>query len=174
MIGQVYLVTNDVDNKVYVGSTEALSGLSLQKRLRLHILASKYESNAGYNMKICQHIRALGEDHFNIQLLQESECIDNNELLSMETKWYNDFKNDTNYILLNERTPYTGLTKAEYLRQWRIDNNEKYKKQIKDLHEKNKDKYLAARREKIPCNGCGCLYSKNYIGKHRKKCAMVV
>lgn len=61
----VYKIVNDVDNKIYIGSTT----LSLSQRMTGH------RDNARTNKPklLSQHMRNIGIDHFKIQLLYDVE-----------------------------------------------------------------------------------------------------
>lgn len=167
------MVFNDVDDKIYVGSTERRSTRSLNKRFRLHKETARNISASGYNMLLCKHIREIGSEHFDIMLLEEIDNTYTKELRLLEDEWYSIFK-DTGKNVLNSRRPGTGLNKKEYFRQWKEDNREKYEEQVKRIYRENKDKYNENRRNKrskrVTCPNCNELYSGYHISKHKKKC----
>lgn len=64
-LGKIYLITNDINDKVYVGQTIC----SLKKRFTGHCCYSK--SDRSSNMYIKRAIHKYGKDKFHIQLLEE-------------------------------------------------------------------------------------------------------
>lgn len=76
-VGRVYIIRNDVNDLVYIGSTS----LSLNARLQNHKRASVDERNAS---KWNQAMRQIGVAHFSIDLLEEIEDITADELLDCE------------------------------------------------------------------------------------------
>jgi len=79
----VYKIANDVNDKLYVGSTT----LSLVRRWVCHIQEATLTSprRSSGTSPIHQAIRAFGEEHFSIHLLEE--CPDKQKMIAAERRW---------------------------------------------------------------------------------------
>lgn len=84
--GKIYLITNDINSKVYVGQTVQ----SLNKRFNGHCCYSK--SDKSQNMYIKGAIHKYGRDKFHIMLLEECPI----NLLNEREKYWIDFYNSYN------------------------------------------------------------------------------
>jgi len=62
-IYSIYKVTNNIDNKIYIGSTSK----TLVERFKEHL----YNATRNYTIKLHIHMRQLGFEHFNIELICE-------------------------------------------------------------------------------------------------------
>lgn len=89
-MGYIYKITNDINNKVYIGQTT----YSLEERWKHHIAdASRYP------YKIYRAINKYGIEHFQIQLIEECP---NEDLDKKEIYWigkYNSYENGYNSTL---------------------------------------------------------------------------
>ena len=78
LIGRVYIISNTVDDFIYVGSTT----LPLTKRFGDHI----YALNKGIRSNLYDHMRINGIQNYKI-ILQEYKAVDNlKELTELEQK----------------------------------------------------------------------------------------
>ena len=69
MIGRIYKIVNDINDKVYVGQTIR----TLVQRFQKHC---SYSDDVNHTMAIKKAIHKYGRDHFKIVLLEElSNCI---------------------------------------------------------------------------------------------------
>ena len=90
LIGRVYIISNIIDDKIYVGSTT----LPLTKRFGDHITAL----NKGIKSELYNHIRTNGIDKYKI-ILQEYKEVENiKELNTLEQKHIDKYNPE---ILLN-------------------------------------------------------------------------
>ena len=126
---KIYCILNTLDDDVYVGSTCQ----TLTQRMTKHRYNTKSRPDA---MKITQKMKEQGIEHFYMELLEEYPCNNKDELMKKEGEWINKI------ATVNEKI--MGRTKAEYAKQWR---------------EKNREQYLATRRE----------HRKNNIDKLREQ-----
>ena len=92
IIGRVYMITNTTDDMIYIGSTS----LTLVKRWGNHM----YEYNRNTQMKLIQHMRSIGIDKFEMELLELKVVNNIRELKDLEQKYINRYKPE---ILLNSR-----------------------------------------------------------------------
>ena len=89
MVGKIYIITNDINNKVYIGQTVR----SLHRRFICHCCN---DNGKGKNMYIKRAILKYGKEHFQINLLEEVEesLLDEREIYWI--KIYDSFHNGYN------------------------------------------------------------------------------
>ena len=88
MIGKLYLLTNKINGKQYVGKTYR----TLEARFKQHISESKTS-----NRPICRAIAKYGSDNFNLELLGEYDNLENEEELAIAK--FDSYKNGYNATL---------------------------------------------------------------------------
>lgn len=151
--GIIYSITNNVNNKKYVGQTIT----SLNKRWLAHIQESKTHSNRPlYNA-----IRKYGVDNFKIKILEECN---ENELESKEVYWIE--KLDT------YRNGYNATTGGESNKNVREDIKEKISNSMKEIDRSEEwtNNVSKALKDKITRGEkWGFLLSKNEGGKHHRR-----
>jgi ribosomal protein S15P/S13E len=72
-----YKITNSVTNDLYIGSTTQI----LYKRLYKH----KYDVDKGVRSRLCDLMRSVGKDKFNIEMLEEGVFCDADAVKARET-----------------------------------------------------------------------------------------
>lgn len=122
-LGKIYLITNDINSKVYVGQTIQ----SLKKRFNGHCCYSK--SDKSINMYIKRAIHKYGRDKFHISLLEECSIESMNErekywidFFDSYNKGYNLTKGgqDSNYFSLHRLEDTIDIKKFEqYILEFR-------------------------------------------------------
>jgi group I intron endonuclease len=127
--GKIYKLVNNVDDKIYIGSTCD----SLSKRKGKH--KAKYNSNPDY--PIYKHLHTIGWECVEIILIEVYPCINKDELLRQERKWIEDLKPE-----LNKQTP--ARTRKEISKAY----GEKNKEAINQKYQTNKEAICKERREK--------------------------
>ena len=92
-LGKIYLISNDINSKLYVGQTIQ----TLSKRFNGHCCYSK--TDRSNNMYIKRAIHKYGRDKFHIKLLEECpiEKLDEREIYWIA--YYDSFKNGYNLTL---------------------------------------------------------------------------
>ena len=95
MKGYIYIITNDINNKVYIGQT--INPLNV--RFREHINKSKHHRSKFYNA-----IQKYGEEHFRIRAIEECDAKLLNEKEKFYIKKHNSFHNGYNSTLGGEGT----------------------------------------------------------------------
>ena len=90
MKSSIYIITNDINDKVYVGKTMH----SIEKRFKEHCKDSKKERNE--KRPLYNAMNKYGIKHFKISLLEEcdSENAEEREIYWIE--YYNSYKNGYN------------------------------------------------------------------------------
>jgi hypothetical protein len=136
-LGKVYKLVNNVDDKIYVGSTCH----SLKRRKQEH----KDKSKISPNTLVYRHIVNIGWDNVDIVLIEDVPCNSKEELWQRE-RYYTELYNSE----LNTLRPITSVEEKRETRQIYHQNNideiiEKrkihYQKNITKMSEKNKKYY---------------------------------
>ena len=166
----VYKIT--VGDETYIGST-----CNLTNRFIKHKHSCYNPDSRGYNFKLYKYIREHSHwDNIKVEILVYLHPKFNKaERCTFEQEWI-DYINPT----LNDYKAYTGLNKKEYKKQSYIDNKEQIKIQMKQYRIDNKDKIKqyytenkdyknARKREKIKCNHCDDIVSRNSMSMHVRR-----
>ena len=106
-LGKIYLISNDVNNKLYVGQTIQ----TLNKRFNGHCCYSK--SDRSVNMYIKRAIHKYGKDKFHITLIEECPI---NLLNDREKYWiafYDSYNNGYNLTKGGQDSNYSNLHRLE-------------------------------------------------------------
>lgn len=106
-LGRIYLISNDINNKVYVGQTIQ----TLNKRFNGHCCYSKSDRSA--NMYIKRAIHKYGRDKFHISLIEECPI---NMLDDREKHWisfYDSYENGYNLTRGGQDSNYFNLNRVE-------------------------------------------------------------
>ena len=150
--GKIYKIWNDVDDKLYVGST-------CQKYLTTRFSDHK----GGYadfirgrnNMKLYQHAKILGGmQHFHIELIENFSCTDLHELRIREGYYQRLLKPELNLYI-------AGRTKIESDANYRAKNIEK----TKEYHAARRKREWDYLNEKFECE-CGGKYVRKCKERH--------
>lgn len=112
----IYKITNNVNNKIYIGQS-----INIEKRWQHHKLEANNKNQNQYNYLIHRAFRKYGIKNFSFEIIEE--CL-SNELNDKEKYWikyYNSYKNgynmtaggDTGPIMPGEQNPNTFLTNQD-------------------------------------------------------------
>ncbi|MFA5028757.1 MAG: GIY-YIG nuclease family protein [Candidatus Methylomirabilota bacterium] len=157
MIGRIYKITNDVNSKIYIGSTM----LSLKQRMYRH----KASLNCGTTTLLYKEMRNVGGiDHFKIEEIETIENCDKKQLKRLEGTHIMEIHNTLGHDLsLNKNI--AGRKFNEYMRYY-MTNSEHHKqhlqyeranyernkveiiKKAKKYYLKNKDKILSNQKQR--------------------------
>jgi hypothetical protein len=96
-ISTIYKVINDVDDKVYIGSTTC----GLSKRIGDH----RYKVRLGNQSKFYNHMREIGVEHFKILCIKQYTDISKERLRTKEQKYINRYD-----AINNGLNTFTSLT----------------------------------------------------------------
>jgi hypothetical protein len=128
-IGRVYKITNDLNDKKYIGSTF----LSLSKRMSKHKKAMN-EKRRSRDTKFYASMKEIGRNHFKIELIKEYKSIDRETLLQKETKWIIKYKTIENGYNTS-RPKITEEQRKKYVLEWAKNNEEHIKAYRKTRYE---------------------------------------
>lgn len=115
---QVYLITNIVNGKVYVGQTSRRNGDGYIKRFKIHL----WESKKLKTKRLAMAIRKYGEDKFVVELIEDN--IPSSKINEREIYWIDYYKSFDNRIGYNMTLGGTGVKGYEFP----IEVKEKLKK----------------------------------------------
>lgn len=105
--GKIYIITNDINNKVYIGQTIQ----TLKKRFNGHCCYSK--TDRSINMYIKRAIHKYGKQHFEIQLLEECPIEQLNDREIYWINYYDSYNNGYNLTLGGQDSNYFNINKLE-------------------------------------------------------------
>ena len=140
--GKIYCIRNYVNSNCYIGSTCQ----SLSQRMSEHRQALKKDKYD--NMKIYQHMKETGLEHFYAELVEDYPCDNVYQLHRREGELIREMKPSLNQVV-------AGRTVAEY----KVECADKFKK-AKAINDK---KYAEKNKDKIK------EYQKNYYQKDAEK-----
>ncbi len=106
-LGKIYIITNDINNKVYIGQTIQ----KLTKRFNGHCCYSK--SDRSSNMYIKRAIHKYGKSKFHISLLEETSIEKLNEREKYWIAYYDSYNNGYNLTLGGQDSNSFSLNKLE-------------------------------------------------------------
>ena len=131
-IHYIYVITNLINNKQYVGETS----LTIEDRLKAHFQSAKYRLKYDLYKDMIEY----GKSNFKIELLEEFESENRQQEIERESYWIeklNTYNNGYNNI---EKHGYTSIgykfsdeRKEEYSKKFSGENNPMYGKKLKDL-----------------------------------------
>lgn len=148
--GKIYKLVNNVDDKIYVGSTTN----PLYARLCTH----KNDSKKYPNRKVYYHINEIGGwNNISIILIEEYPCENREQLNLREKYWFESLKPDLNFQV-------PARTQTEY----REDNKNKIKDNGKNYRNKNKSKIEETKKKYYDNNLLSIQdYKKKYYDNNK-------
>jgi len=141
----IYQITciNEEVKETYIGST-----VNLKNRIRVHKSDCNNPNSVRHNLKVYKFIRNNGGwKNFKFVILETKECKDEYESYVIEQSYITDLKSE-----LNSQSSYTGLTKQEYNKQYRQENQEYFKQYDKQYNILNKEKIKEKDKQKYQKN----------------------
>jgi len=168
------IVCNDLTVKeCYIGHT-----INMTKRKCEHKSSCNNEKNKAHNYKIYKIIRENGGwDNWSMLLVEKFPCKDSSEACKREREVYEELDAKMNMVI-----PYrTQEEHKEYKKLYYQERKEEYKQNYKKYWEEHKEelkkyhkKYYQERKEqkneKIECEFCAKLLSKQNMRAHHKIC----
>lgn len=87
-MGYIYKITNNINQKIYIG----LTTLSVEERWKSHLYTAFNKNSKDYNAVFKKAIRKYGENNFTIEVIDEAEDLDTlKEKEKYWIKYYNTF-----------------------------------------------------------------------------------
>lgn len=110
MVGKIYIIKNDINNKVYIGQTVQ----TLDERFKQHIDAAIKKRK---HTKLALAIQELGAEHFFIELITNCDVEELNKLEIQYVKIYNSYQEGYNSTPGgdNGKSIYMGLDIEEFM-----------------------------------------------------------
>lgn len=149
--GYIYMLKNDVDDKIYVGSTKYSPDL----RLSVHKAYSKTHHNKLYN-----HMNNVGCDNFKVITLETVKTENDKQLKEIECEYilkHKTIENGLNTNLPNCVKPINTADKKEYMKEymkqyWKTQRGKEYKKETREQHNEATRRYYQKKKlmELIP------------------------
>lgn len=172
---KIYKIINSKNNKVYIGGTIKL----LRYRL------SNHKCRKRPNEPLYKLMTEIGRQYFSIILLEEKEVDSKRDLLDLEDKYIDEFRETNPEDCLNKNRAYTTKKQkkekkhlnylkhkdSQYKRQRDkitkdIESQDKYDREMKNYYQQNKSKWQKNNGIKITCE-CGKEVSKANFKRHK-------
>ena len=147
---KIYKLVNNVDDKIYIGST---CNTLRQRKYGHNQKSIKYP-----NRHVYQHLNQIGWGNVDIILIENYECKTKDELHARERHWIDELKPELNKSLPTQ-------TKDEYTNKKKEDGT--IMKRSKEYYDKNKTEILRKQLVKNTCE-CGKQYTQNHKKRHEK------
>ena len=145
--------------EIYVGHTT-----DMRKRKYTHKSSCNNEKYKNYNLNVYQFIRANGNwNNWDMIEVERYNAIDGYDATKRERYWIEELKATLNIQLPTRTSKEYEENRKENRKEYEKNYNEKRK----EYYEKNKQKILEKRNEKITCE-CGCLIRRNGLAEHKK------
>jgi len=168
--GKIYKIISSECDLVYYGSTV----LPLSKRFSLHKSEFKRWTN-GLTKQCCSSFKIIEKGNSEIVLLENYPCQNEIELKTRE-RFYIENNDCVNKIIPNRtikehKKQYYQLNREIILekdKKRRQENSEKILEQRRQHYHENKDLISELRKEKISCEFCGSIVTKNHIRRHQR------
>ena len=151
----------DVNIKdIYVGSST-----NFKERKKQHKNCCNNEKRKEYNIYVYKFIRDNGGwDNWTMIELHKYPCNDKRELECEENRMMMELQSQLNSL----RCYRSQEEKAEYQKQYDIDHKEEKKEYDKKYRISHIEMINMKAREKIACNNCGVMVSRDGISHHKK------
>ena len=144
--GRIYVIRNNINDDIYVGSTTQ----PLRKR------TAKHRSEISFNkLPLYEKFREFGVENFYIELLKEYPCENSEQLQAEEGKWIREMGTLNKKISgrsVREWREDHKEEQSEKKKQYREDHKEEIKEWKKNHYEENKEEILAKQKEKYEEN----------------------
>jgi len=170
--GKIYKLVNNVDDKIYVGST--CGTLRLRKSTHKWDAQRKRQKDR----KVYKHLNQVGWGNVEIILIEKCECKSRDELHRRERHWIDELKPELNKARpcvtaeeIKQRKKEYAEENKEHLKNKQKEYVEKHKEKIRQIHSEyyqNNKKYIADKQKiKTTCE-CGSIIRKCAIKRHER------
>jgi len=173
---RIYKLVNDVDDKIYVGSTTS--------RLSIRKCHHKKDAKRRPNTRVYQHLNQIGWEHVDIVLIEKYECKCKEQLHARERHWIEELKAELNTIIptrtqkewrqehkeqlaqyFKERYENNKEQIAQKNKQYYENNKQQIAQQTKEYRENNKEQIQRHKGQKYTCE-CGVVYTHSHKARH--------
>ena len=141
--GKIYKIINENNEIIYIGSTT--------QKLCYRYLRHKHKAP---NHKII--------------LIENYSCNSKEELCKREQEIIEEHTNLLNKINAYSSEEYKKYNSIIYKKKWYEDNKIKITEKSKNYYENNKNKIVDKKKEKIICDICNSVISRQVLSKHKK------
>jgi hypothetical protein len=164
------IVSDDLPNFVYVGSTKAFANRKYQ-----HKCGCTNENRKHYNLKLYRTIRANGGwNNWRMVCIHQQEVDNKRHAEQIEEQYRVELNGNMNAQRAFTTPEQMKEDYKERHKEWR-ENNPEYNKQYykknkgyyKEYRETNKESIYAHKKEKIKCE-CGCEVRRDNIAAHKR------
>ena len=178
---KVYKITNTLNDKIYVGSS---NNQYLCSRMNSHRQMCK-DLSGRRNTKLYNFMREIGIENFQIELVEKFQCETKQQLREREQHHIDILKPELNMFRAIENPNYINPNKEKNNKrsnEYYHTNKEIVLKLQKEYNEKNKDaisirrkKYREENKEEIKIKklaqftcGCGSFYTSCHKARHER------
>lgn len=153
---KIYKLVNNVDEKIYVGSTCGT--------LRLRKSKHKQESTRSIERMVYKHLNEIGWETVEIILIEAFECNNKDELHKRERYWIDELKPE-----LNKQLPASTIEEQNQRKnkKWKDNNKEHLSTYNEEYRKKNIEDIKQREGIKITCE-CGSTILKRSMKRHIK------
>ena len=166
--GKVYQIVNDVDDKVYVGST-CKKYLS-QRMVKHKSDYARFVAGTDNGMKIYNHMQAIGYEHFHIELIRLVPCACVEELRRAEGEAIRELKPALNVRIAGrtqkERRNDTKDIIILQSKQYYEANKDRICARVNEYRNKNKE-VISVRKSQVVVCECGGSSTNAHMSRHR-------
>ena len=176
---KIYKIVNNAYTMCYYGSTTQ----QLSKRMYMHRNSYKlFGEGKGYSLSVYDIFDAQGIDNCKIELVEECPC-ESREQLRKREGFYIRNNECVNKRVAGQTVPEWRSANRDHVRQmqadWRSANQEHVKQIIADWRSANQEHvkqtnadWKSANRErlqeKVTCDVCGGVCSRQCLGRHKR------
>lgn len=160
MIGLVYKLECNLTGLYYIGST-----INLKNRMKSHRTYLLKYLKCQNDYGLCKSYKVLLNKDFTITILYENDFINEDEMRIKE----NQYINFTDMLCVNKLKSFLSFDeKNKYKKNYYNINKNRILEFKRQYYNSNKNNILKYQQEKIVCENCDCLVSRNNISKHLK------
>jgi group I intron endonuclease len=151
--GKIYKITNDVNTKIYIGSS---TYQYLSSRMNLHRQMCK-DVSGRRNTVLYNTMREIGVSHFKIELIEKYTCNTKQELVEREQYWIEQLQPELNM--------FRAIANPNYEKECR--NKKERCKKSNEYYHSHKEQIKAQYSEKNTCE-CGVIGNRGDRARHLK------
>jgi hypothetical protein len=137
--GKVYCIRNNLDDRVYIGSTcQTLAQRMTQHRKNMKDIKKN-------NTKLYKAMLELGKEAFYIELIEECGCENQQQLRRREGEYIRSYQSGLNQIIAGRTKAELNKENRSIIRQREVE----YERRTRDMIRERKQKYYQDNKERI-------------------------